>query len=337
MALLMCLVAMVGSSALTLLARQYALSRKVMDVPNVRSSHSTPIPRGGGVAIVLTVQAAILFLAWGGAIPWPDAWGLLGGGVAVAVIGFVDDHGFAIAPLWRLLVHAAAASWVVFWLGTAAFVLTPGLVEGARGLAALVAVLYLAWMINLSNFMDGIDGIAGVETVTVCVCGALLGVIAAGAASPVLLAVLLASATAGFLVWNWPPAKVFLGDVGSGFLGLMLGALSLLAGRGNAGLSWSWFILLGVFVVDATTTLMRRVLRGERFHEAHRSHAYQNAARRWGSHARVSAAVAAVNVCWLFPIALAVTLGGLTRVVGVLLAYGPLVVGAVWLKAGKRT
>jgi Fuc2NAc and GlcNAc transferase len=150
------------------------------------------------------------------------------------------------------------------------------------------------------------------------------------------LPALLAAATLGFLVWNFPPAKIFMGDAGSGFLGLMLAALSLQAAVLRPVLFWCWVVLLGVFVVDATVTLIRRLLRGERVYEAHRSHAYQHAAIAFGAHRPVTLAVAAINVCWLLPWALAIAAGWVAGVVGLVLAYVPLVALALRFRAGVR-
>src|SRR5690606_31724175 len=137
-----------------------------------------------------------------------------------------------------------------------------------------------------------------------------------------------------FLVWNFPPARIFMGDVGSGFLGIVLGVMSLHAAAASADLFWSWAILLGVFVVDATLTLMRRLLRGEKVHEAHRSHAYQHASRRSG-HRAVTLATAGITLAGLFPIALAVLNGWLPGPLGIFIAYSPLV--ALGLRFGAST
>ena len=193
--------------------------------------------------------------------------------------------------------------------------------------------LYLVWMVNLFNFMDGI---ASVEAITATLVGALLWWLA-GSGTGWLVAVLFAGCVGGFLVWNFPPAKVFMGDAGSGFLGLMVALLSLWCGQASPALFWAWFTLIGCFMVDATTTLVRRVRRGERFHEAHRSHAYQYAARQFGEHRPVTLAVGAINLLWLWPIAVAVALGWLDGVVGVAIAYAPLLWLAFRFKAGDRT
>jgi Fuc2NAc and GlcNAc transferase len=261
-------------------------------------------------------------------------WSLCIGGTLAALIGFVDDRGH-VAPRWRLVAHFAAASSVLVMIGGIPPLTAMGFVMGSGWLGFAIAALYLVWMLNLTNFMDGIDGIAGVEAITVCLSAVFLSGVAAPGKHLWIAPLVLASATLGFLVWNWPPAKIFMGDAGSGFLGIMFGILSLQAGWVANRLFWSWVILLGVFVVDATVTLIRRMAHGERFYEAHRSHAYQHAALDRGAHLPVTAAVGVINICWLLPVALMVALGWLDGLPGVLIAYAPLVLAAVRLKAGR--
>jgi Fuc2NAc and GlcNAc transferase len=190
------------------------------------------------------------------------------------------------------------------------------------------------WLINLTNFMDGIDGVAATEAVTVSLGGALATLLVARDDPQWIAPLILAGSSLGFLAWNWPPARIFMGDGGSSFLGLMFGVLSLHAAHRTPALFWSWMILLGVFIVDATVTLTRRTIRGDRVYEAHRTHAYQHAARRLGAHRPVTMTIAVINVAWLLPLAALVARGSLPDVVGVLVAYVPLVVAAIWLGAG---
>lgn len=320
--------------------RRYALARSLMDIPNARSSHSVPTPRGGGVAIVLSFLAALPVLALANMLPWAVMWALLGAGTGVAVIGFLDDHGHIPAG-WRLLGHFAAAIWALFWLGglppLSLFAMSLDLGWFGDALAAI----YLVWLLNLYNFMDGIDGIASIEAICVCLGSVLIyGVLGfAGSAYSAVWAapMLLAAAVAGFLWWNFPPpARIFMGDAGSGFLGIALGVLSLQAAWLAPELFGSWLILLGVFVLDATWTLMRRLLRGEKVYEAHRSHAYQYASRQFGQHLPVTLAVLGINLLWLLPLALLVGLGRFSGLLGVLVAYLPLIILAVKFKAGAR-
>ncbi|WP_436785325.1 MraY family glycosyltransferase [Stutzerimonas frequens] len=332
-------VAVVGVSfGLTYCLRRYALSRSLMDVPNARSSHSVPTPRGGGVAIVLSFFLSLPVLALLGAVGWELTWALLGAGAGVAVLGFLDDHGH-IAARWRLLGHFAGAVWALFWLGGLPPLSFFSVTLDMAWLGYMLAVFYLVWLLNLYNFMDGIDGIASVEAICVCLGGALLyGILgSAGSIEPIAYALplLLACAVVGFLFWNFPPARIFMGDAGSGFLGITLGIFSIQAAWSAPQLFWSWLILLGVFIVDATVTLLRRMLRGDRLYEAHRSHAYQYASRHFGRHLPVTLGVGAVNLLWLLPLALWVGVGGLDGLAGVLIAYLPLVLLTIKFRAGQ--
>lgn len=323
------LLVLVSSLLMTWGVRRYALLHDVLDIPNHRSSHVAPTPRGGGVAIVLGFFLGLLLLYCLGGVAIESLLALLGSGGLVALVGFLDDHR-PIAARWRLAIHFIAAAWALLWLGGSLEIQVFGVALGWLG--AGVTALYLVWLLNLYNFMDGIDGIAGVEAVTVCLSGALLySLVGHGAAA--ILPALLAAAVAGFLFWNFPPARIFMGDAGSGFLGVVLGVFSLQAGWIQPQLFWAWFILLGVFITDATLTLLRRLLRGERVYQAHRCHAYQFAARHYGGHLPVALGVGAINILWLAPIAIWVALGG-SVVVAVLLAYVPLSVLALRFRAG---
>lgn len=331
--LLFSLIVLLVSFSLTWGLRHYALARSLMDVPNARSSHSVPTPRGGGVAIVIGFLLALLWMLMNGSIDAGWGWGLIGSGAGVAILGFLDDHGH-IAARWRLLGHFSAAAWALFCLGGLPPLVFLGSMFDLGWFGHVLAAIYLVWMLNLYNFMDGIDGIASVEAICVCVGGCLLYGFS-GTITLVWVPLVLAVAVAGFLIWNFPPAKIFMGDAGSGFLGITLGILSLQAASIAPQWLWSWLILLGVFVVDATWTLMRRLLRGDRVYEAHRSHAYQFASRKSGRHLPVTLTVIAINLFWLLPIALWVGLYGMDGFLGLLLAYVPLVLLALKYKAGQ--
>lgn len=321
-----------ASLLLTAALRRYALNRQIIDLPNARSSHTVPTPRGGGVAIVVTFLACLPVLGVLGWAPPAVLIGIGGAGALVAVIGFMDDHGH-IAARWRLLGHFAAAAWMLFWLEGLAPLVFAGLHLDLQWFGYLLAALYSVWMLNLYNFMDGIDGIASVEAISVGIGMAVIAMLT-GAPELMTLPLLLAAATAGFLFWNFPPAKIFMGDAGSGFLGIVLAGLSLQTAWHSPQLFWCWLILLGVFVVDATFTLFRRLLRGDKVYEAHRSHGYQFASRHYGRHLPVTLAVTAINVGWLLPVALCVALFGLDGALGVVIAYLPLVLLAVRWRAG---
>ncbi|MGZ8180639.1 MAG: MraY family glycosyltransferase [Methylobacter sp.] len=323
------------SWALTGLLRRYALAKNLIDIPNERSSHSVPTPRGGGVAIVTSFLAVLPLLNGFDLLSSPALLALWGAGCAVAVTGFLDDHGH-IAARWRLLVHFGSAAWGLYWLGGLPPLTAFGYALNLGWLGYLCGAVYVVWLLNLYNFMDGIDGLAGIEAITVCCGGALMGWLAAPDSTAWMLPVLLATAVLGFIVWNFPPARIFMGDAGSGFLGIILALLSLQAAWAAPRLLWVWLILLGVFIVDATVTLCRRVLRGEKFYEAHCSHAYQYASRLMGAHRPVTLAIAAINVFWLLPVAGLVALQKLDGIAGLIAAYLPLWVLAYRYKAGDR-
>ena len=330
----LCVVVVLATWVCTFLFRKYALFKELMDVPNSRSSHSIPTPRGGGVAVVLTFLAALLYLALNGEIDQSIAIALFVSGGAVAAIGFFDDHRH-IAARWRLLVHLLAASWIVYTFNGLPPIQIIGVTIDIAWLGYLLSGLYLVWLLNLYNFMDGIDGIASIEAITVCIGGIVLLLQVNAESQLYIPLLLLLSAVIGFLFWNFPRAKIFMGDAGSGFIGIVLGALSLQSAWLEPKLFWAWLILLGVFLVDATFTLTRRVLRGDKFYEAHRIHAYQHAARQLNSHIRVTIGIGLINLFWLLPLAMLVTTEYLSGVVGLTIAYIPLIILEIKYRAGE--
>ncbi|WP_124357620.1 MraY family glycosyltransferase [Pseudomonas orientalis] len=321
------------SFVMTAVLRRYALSRSIIDIPNARSSHSVPTPRGGGVAIVLAFLAVLPLVGWLDLVSWPSLVAAGGAGVVIAVLGFMDDHGH-IAARWRLAGHFAAAAWALFWINGLAPLNMFGWTLDLGLVGNVLAAVYIVWMLNLYNFMDGIDGIASVEAICACL-GACLLYVLGGYPQMIWLPLLLAAAVGAFLVWNFPPAKIFMGDAGSGFLGITLAFFSLQAAWVKSDFFWAWLILLGVFVVDATCTLVRRLVRGDKVYEAHRSHAYQFASRKYGKHLPVTMAVAAINVFWLLPIAAGVVLSGWDGTWALVIAYLPLIALAIKFHAGE--
>ncbi len=322
------------SWVLTLVLRRYALAKSLMDVPNSRSSHSVPTPRGGGVAIVISFLLALPALGFMDLLSQQSIYGLLGSGLLVALIGFADDHGH-IAARWRLLGHFIASGWALFWLQGLPPMNVFGAVINLGWLGNILALVYLVWMLNLYNFMDGIDSLASAEAICVCL-GSCVVYGMTGHIDLMWTALVLSAAVGGFLYWNTPPARIFMGDAGSGFLGVILGVMSITAAWESPALFWSWLILLGVFIVDATCTLARRMLNGDKVYEAHRSHAYQHASRKYGSHTVVSMSVVGINVVWLLPIAVAVGGEGISPVLGATIAFLPLLIIAFVFRAGMR-
>ena len=272
----------VAALALTEGTRRLAWRRRILAMPNARSSHATPVAGIGGVGFVAPVAAWLIWHAVQG-----DAFAvaLAGGALALALVGLLDDLRDLSAAL-RLALHLLVAGALVAALGETGLIV---------GVALTVA---LAWFVNLYNFMDGIDGLAASQGVLFCLGALWFG--EPGGLAPALG--LLAAGCLGFLCLNWPPAKIIMGDVGSYFLGFVIGAIALRLGFAD-GLPWvTSAILLAAFWVDASYTLLARWFTGQRVAAAHRSHAYQKLARRFG-HARVTLGLWALGLAWFAPLA----------------------------------
>lgn len=281
-----------ASFVLTALATRQVLGwltrKQILDRPNERSSHTIAVPRGGGMAVTPIVALVwIGVAAWSGQIPF-----LILAGLALGLMGlsWLDDRR-GLPPLPRFAAHALAVAVGLSLLGSDQMVF-----QGLLPLWAdrLLAGLGWLWFVNLYNFMDGIDGITGTETA--CLGGGIaLVTVAAGLGLGVLpFAAALAAAGLGFLLWNWPPARIFLGDCGSIPLGFLLGAL--LVGLAAQGQVAAALILPGYYLADATITLLWRALDRERVWQPHRRHFYQRAVRGGRSHADVTRAILVGNL-----------------------------------------
>jgi len=306
------------------LYRRWALHR-VLDMPNERSSHTRPVPRGGGLVIVAGFAVGLTtWVLTGGALS-ARAWGWLGGALLVAGVSFIDDlRPLAAAP--RLAVHALGA------LGLTIVGVQER--ETPLVLAVPLAFVWVALVTNVYNFMDGIDGLAASQSVIAGIALALAGTIVN---NPLITAAsaILAAASTGFLAHNLPPARLFMGDVGSTFLGFSFAGLTLL---GNLGVGGGRLpiefgvVVLAPFLFDSIVTLGRRMLKGERWYAAHRSHYYQRLVIRGASHAQVTGLYAGLAV-----IAAVAALAGLVlqeplRQALAVAAYAPMlaVVALVW-------
>lgn len=319
----------------TIIVRKMALQKNQLDIPNERSSHISPTPRGAGIAIVIAFCVGILVLCLNDTVTSRVLFSLVLPGLIVAIIGRLDDLTLVTSAKWRLIGHficAIAAVWLVG--GLPALPLFESTIDfGVAG--DITAVIYLVWMLNLFNFMDGIDLITGIQTLSTSVAIAVFLFMKSESDLWAVFAVL-AAAVVGFLYFNLPPAKIFLGDVGSGFIGFTLGAISLVVAKDEPLIAWSTIILLGVFVTDATVTLLRRLISLERVYIAHRTHAYQHMSKKINRHLPISLSVGAINIFFLLPIAWLVAEAKLLPLVGVLLAYVPLAGAALLLGAGKK-
>ena len=320
---------------LTLLIQKSALKTNRLDIPNERSSHTSPTPRGAGLAVVVAFLLGLVALLVDKSISDDVFLAIALPGLIVAIIGLLDDRGHLTSAKWRLVGHFACALLAV-WLVGGLPELPLANVTIDFGLAGdITAVVYLVWMLNLFNFMDGIDLITGVQTVTTSAGVAMLLLTSTESDFWKVFVVITASIL-GFLFFNLPPAKIFLGDVGSGFIGFTTAVVSLVIAKDEPLVAWAMIILLGVFVTDATVTLFRRLLLREHVYVAHRTHAYQHLSKKLNSHLPVSLGVGAINLFFLLPIAWLVAESKIIPILGVLIAYVPLVIVAALLNAGKK-
>ena len=323
------------SASLTWAVRGFCWRHGLLDVPNERSSHVVATARGGGLSIVIAATCGLLALRLLHAIGTDLLLALIGGGSAVAIVGLVDDQSRLSGGI-RLSVHVAAALWALICLGGLPPLAFGGQVVNLGWAGQGLAVLGIVWSLNLLNFMDGIDGIAASEALFIICSGVLLTLIHGPSTELPAVGLAFGAACLGFLLWNWPPATIFMGDVGSGYLGYVISVLAIAATRDSPAAIWIWLTLGGVFFVDATVTLVRRAIRRERLDEAHRCHAYQRLARLWGSHRRVTVTVIVTNLVWLLPCAWLAALHPGAAMWVALGALAPLVILAALAGSGRR-
>ena len=324
------------SWGLTAFLSRCGLADKFLDFPNKRSSHVIPTPRVGGIAIVLTFFLFLLLWEFISPLPTTSFWALWGAGLWISLIGFLDDYRHIPVP-WRLWGHFAGAVWALIWLDGLPPLPFWGTVIDFGWSGHMFAALYFVWLLNLYNFMDGIDGLAAIEAITICLGAVILYTVSPTNQvhwmAPLLI---MAMAVLGFLFWNFPSAKIFMGDAGSGFLGAFFGVVSIQSAGNAPEFFWSWVILLGAFIIDATVTLLWRLLQREKVFEAHCTHAYQLASQRFSSHVPVTLAFGGINLFWLLPIATLVVLKIWDGVFGVILAYLPVAMITIHFKRGTK-
>lgn len=326
------------SFVLTPLVLRYLKSRAVLDRPNDRSSHTIPTPRGGGLVVVAvvtligctTVAIAALESIWVAVL-------LLA--LPIAMVGWLDDLKglpmktrlavqvlIAVAALACIHNLVPESSFRMNGTGIGPFAHSRGIGVGWSipfgGVAMIVSLLWIVWSTNSYNFMDGIDGILATQVATVGV-GFFALTIQSREPESALLFLILAGAAVGFLKWNWHRASIFMGDVGSTYLGFLVATLAVVAASLELLDAANVFVLSAAFIGDTTWTLIRRTARTRRPPTAHRSHAYQKLTQSGYSHARVSLLYGAFNVFWLMPVAYLLESKTLPSLVALSLAYAP--------------
>lgn len=295
-----CFSIFIASLLLTGMVRKVAINKNILDIPNERSSHHIPTPRGGGIAVVVTFIASLLGLYASHLIDTHLVIALAVGGVAIALLGYCDDVA-SVKTRTRIIVHFLAAIWAVYWLGGFSQLDMGTWTFRLNKEGWLLAVIGIVWCINLYNFMDGIDGLAGSEGLFVASASGI-ALYFMGDASTALLLWLLAASVLGFTLWNWPPAKIFLGDVGSGFLGYQFGVIGIYTAKQGSLPINCWLILLAIFLCDATFTVIHRAMQGKRWYAAHKEHAYQQLISRGASHKQITLSITLINLLILLPL-----------------------------------
>ncbi len=285
--LVLALVATALSAAGVFFVRRWTLGKGMLDIPNERSSHSEPTPRGGGIVIAIVSLAAyaIFCVGYDSAI----SYGFLTGSILIVGVSWIDDVR-DLPPFVRIAAHTVAAALLLFDRGPYPIFFGTQQAELSTALEFIVSLLFIVWLVNAYNFMDGIDGIAGVQALAASAGWCFLGVVSGEPAIAVLACVIFAS-TLGFLFFNWQPAKIFMGDAGSAFLGFTFAGIGLLAAPNSGSRILALPIaclLVWPFLFDAFYTLIKRLLRREKIWHAHRNHIYQQLVRRGYSHAAAS-------------------------------------------------
>ncbi len=274
----------------------WLLRRRVMDYPESRRSHTAPTPRGGGLACVAALLLA--WLAWPGA--WSGWWQLIMVVVFMAAVGWLEDR-HQLPALWRLLAQVAVAVALLAAVGGLTTIRIFGFAVDAWWLWTTLAAVAVVWLINVYNFMDGSDGMAAGQGLWA---GLVTAWLFASAGQLQLAAFSLAAAGAwgGFLVWNRPPARLFMGDAGALALGALMAGCAVLGAASGSISVWVSFMVSGLFVVDATATLLARAVRGEQWYTAHRQHAYQRLLDLGWSHGGVVGLYMLINVFVVLPV-----------------------------------
>lgn len=281
-----------SSFGLTYLIMRLALKKNIVSIPNSRSLHNVPTPLGGGLAIVISWYAGITFMFFSDLVDRQLYFALMSG-IILTVISFLDDL-INIRPFIRLIFHFATAIIAFSILGGLRQFIIPGIEFDYRFLTYPLAVVGIVWFLNLFNFMDGVDGFASTESVLVCLVMFFL--------TGNIINVILIACVAGFLFWNWPKAKIFMGDVGSIQLGFILVVLGIYSHNTYQFSILNWIMITSPFWFDATLTLLRRWFNKENLGEAHKKHAYQRFIQSGFTHLQLNVVLIIINLFVFFTI-----------------------------------
>ena len=306
------------------LYKKYAIYTGIISNPNYRTLHELPIPRGGGIVFSILFILAI-FLIWRYLQLSDNLFLMLGvGGGMAALFGFIDDIKNIRARI-KLIIQLLLSSWVLYCLYSDNLLL---LNWRPIFLTIPAYLFFMVWIINAYNFMDGVDGMAASGAVFASLALALVLFLTDNSVELIPIFILIAAMVGGFIIFNWPPASIFMGDAGSVFLGYIFGSLLLFTTLNGFLSIWIWLTVFGYFFADTTVTQIVRVISIKKWYLPHRSHAYQNLARRTGSHLKITSGIALYNIIWILPLTILSALKPEMGVILTMLAICPALVVA---------
>lgn len=284
-----------------LLFKKFALKFKFVAVPNERSLHKKETPQGGGIIISLIVLSFIFYLYLSGDMQENEFFAIFMGGLILSVIGFLDDI-LEINAGVRLIIQILVASWSLYLLGGIPYTDFFSSIPEVYIIVNFIAIVIFVWFVNAFNFIDGIDGLASSNAFffSISIGGYFLWQKIEPYGS---VLIVLAAASLAFLFFNWPQAKIFLGDAGSNFFGYIFGIILLITVKKENISIWTWLIIFTYLITDTTTTTILRMFLVKGWYHTHRSHAYQNLARVLENHKFVTQLILCFDVIYLLPLA----------------------------------
>jgi Fuc2NAc and GlcNAc transferase len=286
------------SACLTALYKSFAIKKEIISNPNNRSLHKHFKPSGGGIVFSLICVFFVSILGFYEVIDFEMLMVFGLGAFSASLFGFIDDI-YDIKPLTKLIIQIALSIWVILWFDISELKILSWLPIWAS--IALCCFL-LVWMMNLYNFMDGIDGMAASGTVFTCFALIVSLILTSGFSTLIIILLILLFSTLGFLIHNWPPASIFMGDSGSIFLGYFFGSLIIISLISGEISFWTWLIVFSCFFGDTNVTIIMRLILSKKWYKPHRSHGYQNLARILDNHKKVTIGVQVYNIFYILPL-----------------------------------
>lgn len=298
--LILSIVYVITSIFITLLILKISIKNNLFDIPNSRSSHTIPKPKGGGIAIIIPLATTVLILFSNEMISVEITKSIVIGLILITVIGLIDDY-YNLSASIRIMAYLVGSGFSLHFIGGLEFISINENTFHLGNIGYFLGVIFLVWLTNLYNFMDGTDGFAATQTISVSIFCFFLFFLSENLPFYIIM-LCIASTTIGFLYWNWAPAKIFMGDVGSCTIGFLFGLFCIYTeNEGIISIS-VWTILLAPFIADATFTLIKRIINRERWYEAHNSHAYQKLYQHGFSHNQLALGLFAANIFLIWPL-----------------------------------